>query len=216
MTSKRPSLAIAIEPETPTLPLFKKKTHNFQLPSSNSLPQSPAAPLMISKIPSFDDKFEKKPLSGFLKSKNKKCLCPEILIADDDPFQHIYYKAYFIGGSKEKYETALCFSGEELLEKYAQICQCPGKCGKLRLVIVDYQMGKKKLNGVEVSLKVREKGYSGGLILRSGETKEYLKVNHENFETIIQERTIDVFVSKDNIEEGQKIMSQYLTDGFSL
>lgn len=78
---------------------------------------------------------------------------------------------------------------------------------------VDYQMEKEKLDGVEVSLKVRGKGYSGGVILRSGETKEYLKTNHEDFEKIIEERIIDVFVSKDEVEEGQKAISQYLIDG---
>jgi len=96
------------------------------------------------------------------------------------------------------------------LERYSRVCQCLGTCSGVKLIIVDYQMGQDKLNGVEVCKILRERGYKGRLILRTSESKEYLEKKHEDFGVMIRDGTIDALVSKEFIEEGKKTIFEYL------
>ena len=145
-------------------------------------------------------------LTSPLLPKGDKCSCPQVMVADDDAFQHLYYRGFF---TKMSYFIDLSFSGEELLEKYAKIKNgCQG-C-QLKLVIVDYQMGDNKMNGVEVCKKLREIGYKGALVLRTSETEECLKKNHRDFDSLINQRIITTLVSKSDAKGGRKIVDEYL------
>ncbi len=84
--------------------------------------------------------------------------------------------------------------------------------GMTRLVIVDYQMGKKKLNGVETSLVVRKDGYKGHLLLRTSETKDSLKENHKGFEQLLQKNVINFLVSKSDVTFGDKFIQRLVSE----
>jgi len=103
-----------------------------------------------------------------------------------------------------------CFSGEELLDKLSGVVECG--CKTTKLVIIDYQMGDKKLNGVETCIKVRKDGYKGHVLLRTSETKDSLKKNHKDFEQLLQENIINVLVSKSDASFGNKFIHKLVTD----
>jgi len=146
------------------------------------------------------------------------CCCPYILVADDDTFQHLYYKGLFQKALKSE-EMSLksqdlclctCFSGEELLEKLNKITECG--CGTTRLVIVDYQMGEKELNGVETCIKVRKDGYKGNVLLRTSETEISLKKSHQDLDQLFQENIIDVLVNKSDATFGKKFIQKIVAE----
>jgi len=206
-----------VEPTVSAVPLFQYKKLQFKnFPSASFSEIQDTLPKEDN--PSFDNTLCKKSLSAPLLSKNT-CPYTHILVADDDSFQHLYYKILFTSKSPiptklfnitKKYKVSLHFSGEELLERYSRVCQCLGTCSGVKLIIVDYQMGQDKLNGVEVCKILRERGYKGRLILRTSESKEYLEKKHEDFGVMIRDGTIDALVSKEFIEEGKKTIFEYL------
>ena len=134
----------------------------------------------------------------YMKTQSGTCNCADVLIADDDTFQHFYYQTLFqrsLGFDDNTFiNIKLCFSGEELLGNLNKEINCG--CGKLRLVVLDYFMGSDNLCGVDTALQVRSLGYKGPIVLRTSETKEYLKTRHANFDKLIQASIIDVVVPK--------------------
>jgi len=135
------------------------------------------------------------------------------LVADDDYFQHLYYYGLFHKSldlqvfEQEDVNVQLSFSGEELLEKLEKIKACG--CEKIRLVILDYQMGDDKLNGVATAKKLRETGYGGPVLLRTSEKKEELERKHENFEGLIKDKVIDTIVPKSDSKLGKELIEFY-------
>jgi len=204
------------EPSVSAVPLFPKKKLQFKTFQCASF--SEITDTLPKEDPNFDQILCKKSLSAPLLSKNK-CSYTHILIADDDPFQHLYYKTLFSGKlplhSKlftplPKYKISLYFSGEDLLEKFNKVSAA---CSGVKLIIVDYQMGNEKLNGVEVCVRLRKMGYLGSLLLRTSETREYLQEKHQDFEELVREKVIDALVSKENVEEGKTIIFECLLTG---
>jgi len=91
-----------------------------------------------------------------------------------------------------------------LLEKLNKVVECG--CGATKLVVIDYQMGEKKMNGVETSVKVRKDGFKGYVLLRTSESEENLKKNHEDFGQLLKENVINVLVNKNDASFGKKFI----------
>ena len=136
------------------------------------------------------------------------CTCPHIFLADDDPFQGFYYETLFqksldfegLAIEKKDFGFDLFKSGEELLTRYqsTKICRCTSR---RLMIIVDYNMGKGKMNGIETALKLREIGFAGIIILRTSETDEYLKENHKDLERILERKAVNEILGKNNHNE---------------
>jgi len=148
-------------------------------------------------------------------SPQRRCKCPQVLIADDDSFQHFYYHTLFQKsiGSKdlsdmEDLRLQLCYSGEELLRCLGEVQKCG--CNTVMLVIIDYYMGKENLNGIETSIAVRKIGYEGFVLLRTSETQESLKEIHENIDELFSQKTISAFVIKSDLRKGKEIIQKVL------
>jgi len=149
-------------------------------------------------------------------SPQRSCKCPQVLIADDDSFQHFYYHTLFqksfnskdLSPEMEHLRLQLCYSGEELLECLNEIQKCG--CNTVMLVIIDYYMGKENLNGIETSIAVRKIGYDGFLLLRTSETQESLKGLHENIDDLFTQKTISALVVKSDINKGKEIIQNAL------
>jgi len=149
-------------------------------------------------------------------SSSHSCDCPNVLVADDDSFQHMYYRIFFertlnfdgLSVSKEAFKLHLSFSGEELLAKLAQIKECG--CKSLKLIISDYFMGNANINGVATCLKVREVGFTGPILLRTSETQEYLKTQHKNLSEILEEEVINQVISKTEVNHGKEVIRNIL------
>jgi len=132
----------------------------------------------------------------------QSCECPNVLICDDDNFQHLFYRNFFeriisldqIGESKNNLKMESFLSGEELLLKYQKLKAC--KCNKLSFVITDYSMGEKNMNGVETVLAVRDAGFEGAVVLRTSETRHDLIRDHSNFEELLRTGSITSYVEK--------------------
>jgi len=185
-----------------TVPLFSPKPNPLRRAVSATDPDS--TPLIKNLLT------VRRSLTSPLPSKG----CSHVLVADDDAFEHLYLRTLFIKISclselnHRKLTIDMSLTGEELLEKYAKIKDC--ECQKLKLAIIDYQMGDRKMNGVEVCLKLRDLGYKGSIILRTSETEECLRKNHKDFDCLIKERIITALVSKCDSEGGRKIVNEYL------
>jgi len=151
-----------------------------------------------------------------MKIETETCSCPHILIADDDSFQHLYYQSLFqksldfegIFVSRENLRVQLFYSGEELLENYNEIQKCG--CNELMMVITDYQMGERKMNGVDTCSKLRNVGYKATLLLRTSESFDDLQKNHSNFQLLIQTNVIDALLEKSNIKGGKEIIQSFM------
>jgi len=142
------------------------------------------------------------------------CKCPQVIVADDDAFQHLYYKIMFQKASKSEEVSPrskdlclrTCFSGEELLVKLNKVQECG--CEGTRLVIIDYQMGEKKLNGVDTCIKVRKGGYKGPVLLRTSETRDSLKKIHQDFEQLLEGNIINALINKSDTSFGENIIQK--------
>jgi len=149
-------------------------------------------------------------------SSGSSCSCPNVLVADDDSFQHMYYRVFFertlnfegLAINKETFKLHLSFSGEEMLTKLEQIKACG--CKSLKLIISDYYMGNANINGIATCLKVRESGYTGSVLLRTSETQEHLKTQHENFVELLEEQVINQIVSKTEVNHGKEVIRNAL------
>jgi len=137
------------------------------------------------------------------------CECPHILVADDDPFQNFYYETLFktcikwqeVLGTTENFRFELFPTGETLLARFDKIKSC--KCGRTVLVITDYNMGLKKLNGVQTVSALRKAGFSGSVVLRTSEEKEDLYKAHPNLSEMLMSETISCFVEKNNLKKAK-------------
>jgi len=209
--------AVATEPRVSSIPTFytnePRVLTEFASPSQykRSLPTlktiSTFETLTVSRK---DSKSKTLPLKSL-------CDCPHIIVADDDPFQHVYYRGLLQKALKaegiciESQDLCLhaCSSGEELIKKMNKILKCG--CHTTKLMILDYQMGEKNLNGVETSVKVRKDGYDGNLLLRTSETKDSLKKNHQNFELLLKDHVINVLVNKNDMTFGENFIQKLVT-----
>jgi len=149
-------------------------------------------------------------------SRTSVCKCPHILVADDDPFQSFYYETLFLRSmsweeileSKRNPRYELLASGEELLQRFQQIQACG--CGKPLLVICDYNMGHRKLNGVETILALRKRGYTGPVILRTSEDEDYLTGKHSDFIELVNSEVITSYVKKQSFKEAKEAIQRVL------
>ncbi len=138
------------------------------------------------------------------------CQCPHVLVCDDDHFQNFYYETLFqrsiswqeILGNKEGFRFEIYTSGEELIQRYQSIKGCG--CGKPVLIITDYEMGQKRLNGVETIVQLRKRGYDGALVLRTSEDKEQLMKKHANFEDMLESEFINSYLNKQSFKEAKE------------
>jgi len=134
----------------------------------------------------------------------KCCACPHVLIADDDPFQKFYYQTLFMksidfdGLSVEKkdFRFLILSSGEELIEQYELLKECD--CKNPLLIIVDYNMGQKVLDGVETLQKLRKAGYKGKTILRTSDSKIDVHQEHPELDELLHTKIIDYLLNKEN------------------
>jgi len=142
-------------------------------------------------------------------TNNSVCQCPHVLVSDDDPFQNFYYETLFknsikwqeILGTNENFRFELFPTGETLLARFDKIKSC--KCGRTVLVITDYNMGLKKLNGVQTVSALRKAGFAGSIILRTSEEKEDLYKAHPNLSEMLMSETISCFVEKNNLKKAK-------------
>lgn len=169
--------------------------------------------MSIAKIPVFQKKSHRRifhskgtttPLTPLPKETANKCQCSHVLLADDDRFQAFYYQTLFqksldfdhLSIDKKDFRFTMSTSGEDLLEEFKKIQAC--KCGFLSLIIVDYDMGRGKMTGVETILTLRKLGYKGMLILRTSETYEFLREKHPYLDDIIENKTINYLLGKND------------------
>ncbi len=172
--------------------------------------------ISIAKVPVFQKKSHRRifhskgtttPIVPLPKQTKSSCQCSHVLLADDDRFQAFYYQTLFqksldfdhLSIPREDFRFTMSTSGEDLLEEYKKIQACG--CRFLSLIIVDYNMGQGKMSGVETILALRKLGYKGLLILRTSETYEYLRERHPNLDEIIENKTINYLLGKnDHVE----------------
>jgi hypothetical protein len=130
------------------------------------------------------------------------CDCPNMLICDDDKFQHLFYKKFFernvdytgLGISVEDFKIQYFISGDELLSKYLELKSC--KCSKLSVVITDYSMGVNVMSGVETAVALRKAGFNETLILRTSEIKQDLIQANPNFNELLSNGIINSYSLK--------------------
>jgi len=213
-THPEASPAIAHETAISRIPDFAKKVNATINTTFTKLLSSPKQMLASAQSKFKQMDISKAPFAKYLKTPimgNHQCKCSHILVADDDDFQLMYYQNLFqksldfeqIGVKKEEFRYELCSSGEELVEKFIHMQTCT--CKKLRVIVTDYQMGEKKLNGFSTSLKLRELGHKGPVLLRTAENKQELIEKHTDLEIII-----DVVIEKGNIGGGKETIMKYL------
>jgi len=156
----------------------------------------------------------KNPFVKYLKAPSlgpSICQCSQILIADDDPFQHLYYQNLFEKSQdtessdfkRQGSSVELFSSGEELIKRFSSMKLCA--CNKLRVIITDYQMGDNKLNGAETAKKLREMGYKGPLLMRTSEKLDELAEFHPYLPTIV-----NCLIEKSDIKQGKETILKYL------
>ena len=132
----------------------------------------------------------------------KSCQCPNVLVADDDPFEKLYYQMLFKKLSddeqpqmeKKNLKIQVFNSGEALLKKFTKLSHC--ECGGQTLIITDYNMGEENLNGVETALNLRKNGYKGVIALRTSEAQDFLRKTHKNLDELFDQKVINCFLEK--------------------
>lgn len=143
-------------------------------------------------------------------SQTSFCQCPHVLVSDDDHFQNFYYETLFqrsisweeILGNKEGFRFEIYTSGEDLIHRYQAIQNC--SCGKTVLIITDYEMGHKRLNGIETIEQLRRRGYGGSVVLRTSEEREQLMKKHANFGEMLESEFINSYITKQNFKEAKE------------
>jgi len=146
----------------------------------------------------------------FSELPQKFCQCPNILVADDDPFQNFFYEALFQKsiswketiGTNENLKFEIFLNGEDLIKRFNKIKECG--CGKNVLIISDYNMGPKNLNGVEVIKILRSNGFTGCAVLRTSEEEIHLNKQHPEFAEMIEKQQISSFLRKQNFKEAKE------------
>jgi len=145
----------------------------------------------------------------------KRCSCPEILVCDDDPYQHFCYINFFSKSldSEESRKSALSFqismsySGEELINQFKEIKQCG--CGKPRLVITDYFMGENSLNGMSTAVSLRQAGFDGSIIVRSSNSLDELSKTESGIKEATSTGIINSCLLKSDIQGLKSILKEF-------
>jgi len=109
---------------------------------------------------------------------------------------------------KTEFRYKIFTSGEDLLKNYQKIKKCG--CNTLTLVISDFNMGEKNLNGVETAVKLRENGFSGHIALRTSEEKDYLSRQHNNLNEMLRLKEIDCILDKTSHVNTKKAVEGFL------
>ncbi len=202
MTNK-PELfpSVACESQTRKIPVFHVK--NLSIGSQNSL-----STLSLKSFSPLQRSQSEDTISS--------CRCPNVLIADDDDFQEFYYQMLFdktldyakLNIDKTEFRFKIFKSGEDLLKSYQKIKKCG--CDTLTLVISDYNMGEKNLNGVETAFKLRQMGFSENIALRTSEERDYLCRQHNNLNEMLRLKEIDCILDKTSHANTKKAVEGFL------
>lgn len=146
----------------------------------------------------------------------KPCQCPNVLVADDDPFEKLYYQMLFKQLDddeepqiqKKDLKIQVFTSGEDLLKKYNKLSRCT--CGGQALIITDYNMGEENLNGIDIALNLRRNGYKGVIALRTSEEREFLRKTHKDLDDLLSQKVIDCFLEKDSHAKTRETVQKIL------
>ncbi len=197
---------IALEPITNLkLPIFNNNNSRLVVSKTSSLPPKTSVPLIKSTL-----------CRSFTEGEIQLCKCPHVLIADDDSFQAFYYQTIFqrsmdfdsFAVKKEDFRLGMYKSGEELLEAYRKVKLCG--CGSVLLVITDFNMGEKNLNGVQLVSAVRKLDYKGPVVLRTSEKPVDLAKEKINVEELLEKKTLNSYVEKANHAMTKEIIGEFL------
>jgi len=109
---------------------------------------------------------------------------------------------------KEDFRLGMYKSGEELLEAYRKVKLCG--CGSVLLVITDFNMGEKNLNGVQLVSAVRKLDYKGPVVLRTSEKPVDLAKEKINVEELLEKKTLNSYVEKANHAMTKEIIGEFL------
>ena len=180
----------------------------------------------VSKIPIFQKRssraiFRTKSVSAPTISLKIPCDCSHVLLADDDRFQGFYYQTLFqqslhfdpLSIQKKDFRFSLSICGEELLSEFKESkknCRCKAPL----LVIVDYNMGPGKMNGIETILALRKEGYKGLIILRTSETYQFLIERHPNLNDLIESKVLNFLLGKNDHRETKNTIQALLQQIF--
>jgi len=145
-------------------------------------------------------------------ARSSRCRCPHVLVSDDDPFQNFYYETLFqrsiswenILEQNESFRFELFTSGEALLQRFQEINACG--CGKTMLAITDYNMGEKRLNGVQTVRLLRKAGFIGSVVLRTSEEREDLTRVHPELTHMLNSEIITSYVEKNNFRKAKDVI----------
>jgi len=205
-TSSEYSPKIALESiNTNRIPLFNNNYSRLVISKVSSLPPNTASPLIKSTIK-----------RSFTEGEIQLCKCPHVLIADDDSFQAFYYQTIFqrsmdfdsFAVTKQDFRLGLYKSGEELLEAYRKVKVCG--CKSAMLIITDFNMGEKNLNGIELTSAVRKLDYKGPVMLRTSEKPSDLKREKIDIENLLEKKEINSYIEKQNHNMTKEIIGQFL------
>jgi len=147
-------------------------------------------------------------------ARSSSCRCPHVLVADDDPFQNFYYETLFqrsiswenILEQNESFRFELFTSGEALLQRFQEINACG--CGKTMLAITDYNMGEKRLNGVQTVRLLRKACFTGSVVLRTSEEREDLSRIHPELNQMLNSEMISSYVEKSNFRKSKDVIQE--------
>jgi len=142
------------------------------------------------------------------------CSCPSILICDDDNFQLLFYSNFFSKliqssplSTEENFKIELFDSGEKLLDKYQKVHLCG--CEKVLLVISDFHMGEKCMNGISTIAELRGKGYSKTIMMRTAETLDSLSKSSMEAPQLIEEHDINL-LNKSDLAKFKELVQYFL------
>jgi len=197
---------IALEPITNhKIPLFNNNNSRLVVSKASSASTNTSTPLINSNL-----------RRSFTEGELQLCKCPHVLIADDDSFQAFYYQTIFqrsmdfdsFAVKKEDFRLGMYKSGEELLEVYRKTKFCG--CGSVLLIITDFNMGEKNLNGIELTCAVRKLDYKGPVMLRTSEKPVDLVKEKIDLEDLLEKKTLDKYVEKQNHAMTKEIIGEFL------
>jgi len=195
---------VPIETHSPNkIPVFQMNSSLLGCFDQSSISTAPASFKSL-QSPALD--------STGIKTNGSFFSSPHVLIADDDPFQEFYYSHLFQNSilfddlvvEKKDFQHTVFACGEDLLTRYQKLVEGP------LFIITDYQMGAKKMNGVDTILALRKLGYKGAIILRTSEKQSELKENHPELEELLESQQISFLVDKSNHLKMKEIVHMLL------
>ena len=133
------------------------------------------------------------------------CQCPDVLICDDNKFEHFYYDSLLRQIITEHSALAikpfvkLHFSGYDLINTYKRIAACG--CKKPFLIISDFNMEDPTMTGINTACKLRELGYEGKIILRTCDSKQAIENLYPELKpSMLWNTIISDFMSKSELQ----------------